>query len=77
MQWYEKLYVARRNKDMSQRELAKLSKTNHVQISRIEQGVQMPKIDMFFRICKNLDISMDYVFKDFDKFDFKVEGKSE
>jgi len=77
MKWFEKIYTARRDLALTQRQVAKRAKTNHVQISRIEQGEQMPKADMLYRLCQCLNVSMDYVFKDFDKFDFKEDGKSE
>lgn len=71
LKWYYKLLLARMDKGLSQRELAKLAKTNHVQISRIEKGEQMPKANMLYRICNALDISMDYVFKNFEVYDLK------
>lgn len=76
LRWHDKLLLTRREKELSQRDLAKLAKTNHVQISRIEQGEQMPKADMLYRICKALDISMDYVFNNFVIYDTKESSKS-
>lgn len=76
MMWYDKLLLARRDRELSQRQLADKAKTNHVQISRIEKGEQVPKIDMFYRICKALNVSMDYILKDFEEIDSKIPPKS-
>lgn len=77
MLWYERLLLERRDQELSQREVGKAAKTTHVQVSRIETGEQMPKADTLYRICKALGVSMDDVFKDFDKHDKKMPPKTE
>lgn len=76
MLWYERILLRRRDLELSQYDVAKAAKTNHVQISRIEAGEQMPKADMLYRICKALDLSMDDVFKDFNKYDKKEPART-
>lgn len=76
MKWFERLLVVRRDRELSQRELAKLSSTNHVQISRMEKGEQMPKADTLYRICRSLNVSMDYIFDGFENYDTKIPPKN-
>lgn len=63
----EKLRECRRDARLSQQKLADSIGMNRTYISDIEVGKGNPSIDILVKITRGLDISLDYLFKDFDK----------
>ncbi len=56
MGFAEKLRSARLNKTLNQRELAKASGVNHIQICRLENGRHKPTTTTLKKLCKALGL---------------------
>lgn len=54
----------RKRKGLSQKELASIIGSTYVQISRMEQGEQMPKADMVVKVAAALGVSLDELLSD-------------
>lgn len=57
----------RRQKGMSQEDLAEKAATSANYVSRMERGTENPTLDMFVKIAESLDVELS------DLFDFKHE----
>ena len=57
-----KLKEARKNKKLSQQELAKISKVHYSNIGRYERGNAQPSAEALNSIAKALEISPDFLF---------------
>lgn len=60
------LILARRIRGLSQRELARKVNTGYGNISRIENGEQVPKIDLMFKFRRVLGFSIDFLMDGWD-----------
>jgi transcriptional regulator with XRE-family HTH domain len=60
-----KLMAARDRKKMSQRELSKLTGIPQKTISRIENGLDVPKISTIIKIASALDLELTMIDKNF------------
>lgn len=56
---YNKLY----EKEMSQKELSKLSGVSESELSRIINGKRMPHVTTFYKICRVLDLDINEAFE--------------
>lgn len=61
------LFIARRAKKLTQKELAKKVGTSNIQISRIENGVASPRADLLKRIALELEVSMEFLMQEAGK----------
>lgn len=57
----QRLIELRKEKQLNQRELAKEINISQVAICRWEQGINLPNIDILYRLCKFFDVSADYL----------------
>ena len=57
----QRLIELRKEKQLNQRELAKAINISQVAICRWEQGINLPSIDILYRLCKFFDVSADYL----------------
>lgn len=57
----ERLLQARKDKNLSQQELAKLAKVHFTNVGKYERGEAVPSADVFNRIAKALEVSPDYL----------------
>lgn len=55
-----KLIAARNRKGLSQKELSKLSGTPQKTISRIENGIDVPKLPTLIKLISFLDLQLDF-----------------
>ncbi len=55
------LAKVRKERGMTQEELAKLTGINRVSISRYEHGINIPSIGNIRKLCKVFNVSMDYL----------------
>ncbi len=53
-----KLVTLRQKKGLSQRDLAKLSRVNHITIARLETGVYDPRLSTLRRLAKALNVKV-------------------
>lgn len=58
----------RKNKDLSQEELAAKAETSPNYLSRMERGTENPTLEMLIKISRSLDVEM------WELFDFGHEG---
>lgn len=61
MKWNEKLKEARIAKNLSQLQLSQLLGVTRACYANYEQGTREPSLAIMLLICKNLDISADYL----------------
>lgn len=57
----ERLKLARTERDMSQRELARRVGCHSEQISQYEQGVKEPRLNSLVALAQELDCSLDFL----------------
>lgn len=57
----ERLKLARSERDMSQRELARRVGCNSVQISEYERGIKEPMLKSLVALAQELDCSLDFL----------------
>lgn len=57
----DRLLQARKDKSLSQQELAKLAKVHFTNVGKYERGEAVPSADVFNRIAKALQVSPDYL----------------
>lgn len=55
-----KLIAARNRKGISQKELSKLSSTPQKTISRIENGIDVPKLPTLIKLSSALDLQLEF-----------------
>lgn len=58
---HERLKQLRKEKKLSQQELAKLSNVHYTNIGRYERGDAKPSVEVLSRIANALEVSPDYV----------------
>lgn len=54
----QRLVVQRKNKKLSQRDLAELTGLKQSSIARIERDIVMPRLDTFIKIANALDLEL-------------------
>jgi len=59
-----KIRQARKAKGYSQEQLAELAEIAPNYLGEVERGQKMPRMDVFVRIIKALDVSADYILRD-------------
>jgi transcriptional regulator with XRE-family HTH domain len=52
----DNLVRARRGADVSQDELARLCGIHRTEISQLERGLRIPRLDTFAKICSSLEV---------------------
>ena len=57
----DRLLAARKKKEISQQDLAKLAKVHFTNIGKYERGEATPAADILNRIAKALDVTTDYL----------------
>lgn len=57
----DRLLSARKAKNISQQELAKLAKVHFTNVGKYERGEAIPSADVFNRIAKALEVSPDFL----------------
>lgn len=57
----DRLLEARKKKEISQQDLAKLAKVHFTNIGKYERGEATPAADILNRIAKALDVTTDYL----------------
>jgi transcriptional regulator with XRE-family HTH domain len=57
----DRLLKARKDKSLSQQELAKLAKVHFTNVGKYERGEAVPSADVFNRIAKALQVSPDFL----------------
>jgi transcriptional regulator with XRE-family HTH domain len=62
----EKIYQARRQKKLTQVELAKLAGINSNHLSRLERGVFQPSAEVLKALADALEVSVDYLLSEGD-----------
>ncbi len=73
----EKLQVARKNQDMSLRELAHKAEVSASMLSQIENGKAYPSVRSIYSIAAALSVPVDFFFPDSgDNHTFPLENKS-
>lgn len=55
------LYILRREKNITQDQLAELVGTTNAQISRLERGHCEPKVFLLYKIAKALNTTMEHI----------------
>ena len=55
---------ARKNKKLSQEQLAEICSLSAAHIGHIERGTRIPSLDTLFKISQALDVSLDYIILD-------------
>lgn len=60
-----KIKEARLSKGVTQQELSRAADINEMYLSEIERGIKMPSLIVFTKLVVALDISADYVLRDF------------
>lgn len=63
----EKIRCSRKGARLSQQKLADSIGMNRTYLSDIEVGKGNPSLDVLVKITRGLDISLSYLFEDFDK----------
>lgn len=61
MEFYQKIYETRKDKDISQKEIANLLNITQQQYSLYETGKRKLPAAMLAKICIKLDVSADYI----------------
>lgn len=69
LEFIGKIMAARDRKGISQRQLAKLSGISQKTISRIENGLDIPKITTLLKLANHLDMEISLVDKESEKKD--------
>lgn len=64
MAFPEKLYTLRKNKGLSQEQLAESLNVSRQAVSKWESGTAMPETEKLLAISKFFGVSMDYLMKD-------------
>lgn len=64
MKFSEKLYTLRKNKGLSQEQLAESLNVSRQAVSKWESGAAMPETEKLLAISKFFGVSMDYLMKD-------------
>lgn len=57
-----RIQVSRKEKSLSQEELAEMLEISQSYLSKIESGVEKPGRDLIGKFCEALDITTDYVY---------------
>ena len=57
----ENLLIARRRKNLTQKELAERIGISDLKISRYERGDTIPKADVLKKLANELDVTMDFL----------------
>lgn len=81
----ERIRLARKSKGLSQEKLSEICSVSAAHIGHIERGTRIPSLETLFKISKELNVSMDYLFFDsqndisgvFKSIYAQLEGKSE
>lgn len=60
----KRIREARKQKSLTQQQLAEMLGITDVYVSEIERGNKMPSIPLFIAIVETLDISADYLLRD-------------
>ena len=69
MKTEEKLHTLRKQKGITQAELAEIMDVSRQAVSRWESGVAVPSIENLKRICSLYDVPLDYLLNDGDEND--------
>lgn len=67
MYFYQKLQNIRKEKRITQEELADKLNVSRQAVSKWESGQTMPEIEKIIQIAKMYDVSLDYLLKDEDE----------
>jgi transcriptional regulator with XRE-family HTH domain len=67
MSWKEKVFDLMKKKDLTQKELAKLSGIPESSISRYLRSEQRPRLDIVVNIAKALNVETTYLLDEKDK----------
>lgn len=67
MKYYERLKDAREDKDLKQKDIAKLLDTSVSAISDYENGKNMMGIDKYIKLAKHYNLSIDFLAGIIDK----------
>lgn len=60
----QRIRKARKDKNVTQEELAEICALSSAHIGHIERGTRIPSLDTLFRISQALGVSMDYLIFD-------------
>ncbi len=60
----ERIRKSRKAKGLSQEKLGEICSISTAHVGHIERGSRIPSLETLFKISKELDISMDYLFFD-------------
>lgn len=60
----ERIRLSRKKTGLSQEKLSELCGISTAHVGHIERGTRIPSLETLFRISKELDVSMDYLFFD-------------
>lgn len=60
----ERIRIARKKRKLSQEKLAEICSISTAHIGHIERGTRIPSLETLYKISKELDISLDYLFFD-------------
>jgi len=63
----------RRDKKMSQEELAEVSNLHSSYIGQLERGIKTPSVDTIYKITKGLDVTMSDFLRNIETFDTEEE----
>ena len=59
-----RIRLARKTKGLSQEKLSEICSVSAAHIGHIERGTRIPSLETLFKISKELNVSMDYLFFD-------------
>lgn len=63
----------RKNKNLSQEELAGICNLHSSYIGQLERGIKTPSVDTVYRIVKSLDLTMADFLRNIENFDTKED----
>ena len=73
----DRLKAIRKNKNITQAELAQRLNIVTGTVSSYEQGLKYPSVEVLVKICDVLEISSDYLLGIYDNLSFKMGGITE
>ena len=60
----DRIRIARKSKRLSQEKLGEICQISTAHVGHIERGTRIPSLETLYRISKELNVSMDYLFFD-------------
>lgn len=73
----ERLKAQRKNKSLTQKQLAKKLNLATITVAGYEQGTKYPSVEVLIRICETLSCTSDFLLGISDDFSFKMGGLTE